>query len=149
LLLRGIPALLPENPMTDQVLWLDRLRLSDLAQVGGKNASLGEMIGHLSELGVSVPGGFATTADAFREFIEQSGLKKRIFDKLATLDIEDVEALAKAGTEIRGWVTDTALTTRLDAAVREALRSAAKYVEPAVKAARAAERRGACTFTAP
>jgi pyruvate,water dikinase len=120
LLLRGIPALLPENPMTDQVLWLDRLRLSDLAQVGGKNASLGEMIGHLSELGVSVPGGFATTADAFREFIEQSGLKKRIFDKLATLDIEDVEALAKAGTEIRGWVTETALTPRLDSAVRAA-----------------------------
>ncbi|HRG17376.1 MAG TPA: phosphoenolpyruvate synthase, partial [Pseudomonadota bacterium] len=106
--------------MTDQVLWLDRLRLSDLAQVGGKNASLGEMIGHLSELGVSVPGGFATTADAFREFIEQSGLKKRIFDKLATLDIEDVEALAKAGTEIRGWVTETALTPRLDSAVRAA-----------------------------
>ncbi len=106
--------------MTDQVLWLDRLRLSDLAQVGGKNASLGEMIGHLAELGVSVPGGFATTADAFREFIDQSGLKKRIFDKLATLDIDDVEALARAGTEIRGWVTDTALTPRLDAAVREA-----------------------------
>ncbi len=106
--------------MTDQVLWLDRLRLSDLAQVGGKNASLGEMIGHLAELGVSVPGGFATTADAFREFIDQSGLKKRIFDKLATLDIDDVEALARAGTEIRGWVTETALTPRLDAAVREA-----------------------------
>ena len=106
--------------MTDQVLWLDRLRLSDLAQVGGKNASLGEMIGHLAGLGVSVPGGFATTADAFREFIDQSGLKQRIFDKLATLDIDDVEALARAGTEIRGWVTETALTPRLDAAVREA-----------------------------
>ena len=95
--------------MTDQVLWLDRLRLSDLAQVGGKNASLGEMIGHLSELGVSVPGGFATTADAFREFIDQSGLKARIFAKLATLDIEDVDALARAGDEIRRWVIDLSL----------------------------------------
>ncbi len=106
--------------MTDQVLWLDRLRLSDLAQVGGKNASLGEMIGHLAELGVSVPGGFATTAHAFREFIDQSGLKARIFAKLATLDIEDVDALAKAGTEIRSWVIDTALTPALDQAIRTA-----------------------------
>ena len=106
--------------MTDQVLWLDRLRLSDLAQVGGKNASLGEMIGHLAGLGVSVPGGFATTAHAFREFIDQSGLKARIFAKLATLDIEDVDALAKAGTEIRGWVIDTALTPALDQAIRAA-----------------------------
>jgi pyruvate,water dikinase len=73
------------------------LRLSDLAQVGGKNSSLGEMIGHLSKLGVSVPGGFATTADAFREFIAHNGLhQKRIFDKLATLDVEDVAALAES-----------------------------------------------------
>ncbi|HQW80588.1 MAG TPA: phosphoenolpyruvate synthase [Pseudomonadota bacterium] len=106
--------------MTDQVLWLDRLRLSDLAQVGGKNASLGEMIGHLTALGVSVPGGFATTAHAFREFLDQSGLKARIFAKLATLDTEDVDALAKAGAEIRGWVIDTPLTAQLDAAIRAA-----------------------------
>ena len=64
--------------MTDQVLWLDRLRLSDLAQVGGKNASLGEMIGQLSGAGIRVPGGFATTADAFREFLAHNGLAERI-----------------------------------------------------------------------
>jgi pyruvate,water dikinase len=106
--------------MTDQVLWLDRLRLSDLAEVGGKNASLGEMIGHLSGLGVSVPGGFATTAHAFRQFVDQSGLKARIFAKLATLDVEDVDALAAAGKEIRNWVIDTPLTTALDEAIRAA-----------------------------
>ena len=106
--------------MTDQVLWLDRLRLSDLAEVGGKNASLGEMIGHLAGLGVSVPGGFATTAHAFRQFVDQSGLKARIFAKLATLDVEDVDALAAAGKEIRSWVIDTPLTTALDEAIRTA-----------------------------
>jgi pyruvate,water dikinase len=125
--------------MTDQVLWLDRLRLSDLAQVGGKNASLGEMIGHLAGLGVSVPGGFATTADAFREFIDQSGLKLRIFDKLATLDIDDVEALARAGTEIRGWVTETALTPRLDAAVREAYSKLCADSGPSTSSGRTAD----------
>ena len=60
--------------MTTPVLWLDHLRLSDLAQVGGKNSSLGEMIGHLGQLGVSVPGGFATTADAYRDFLAHEGL---------------------------------------------------------------------------
>jgi pyruvate,water dikinase len=65
-----------------------------------------------------VPGGFATTADAFREFIEHNGLKQRIFDKLATLDVEDVPALAKAGAEIRGWVIDAPLHAALDAAIR-------------------------------
>ena len=67
--------------MSDLVLWLDQLRMSDLGKVGGKNASLGEMIGHLEEMGVSVPGGFATTAHAFQQFIAQSGLAKRIQDR--------------------------------------------------------------------
>ena len=83
--------------MTAHVLWLHQLRLSDLAQVGGKNSSLGEMIGHLGALGVSVPGGFATTADAFKEFVAFNDLSKRIFDRLATLDVEDVDALVAAG----------------------------------------------------
>jgi pyruvate, water dikinase len=102
------------------VLWLHELRLSDLAQVGGKNASLGEMIGHLAGLGVSVPGGFATTADAFREFIAFENLSGRIFDRLATLDVEDVDALSRAGREIRDWVAEAPLPPALDAAVREA-----------------------------
>jgi pyruvate, water dikinase len=102
------------------VLWLHALRLSDLAQVGGKNSSLGEMIGHLGELGVSVPGGFATTADAFREFIAHNNLTQRLYDRLDGLDIEDVDALVAAGREIRGWVIDAPLQPALDAAIREA-----------------------------
>ena len=106
--------------MSDLVLWLDRLRLSDLHQVGGKNASLGEMIGHLAAVGVSVPGGFATTADAFVQFIAQSGLGQRIFDRLGTLDVEDVDALSRAGAEIRRWVIETPLIPAFDTAVRAA-----------------------------
>lgn len=106
--------------MNAHVLWLHELRLSDLAQVGGKNASLGEMIGHLAGLGVSVPGGFATTADAFREFIAFENLAGRIFDRLAELDVEDVDALTRAGREIRSWVAEAPLPPGLDRAVREA-----------------------------
>jgi pyruvate, water dikinase len=94
--------------------------MSDLAQVGGKNSSLGEMIGHLGELGVSVPGGFATTADAFIEFVEYSNLYQRIVDRLASLDIEDVDALVQAGKEIRSWIIAAPLQPVLESAVREA-----------------------------
>ncbi|PZO10902.1 MAG: phosphoenolpyruvate synthase [Lysobacteraceae bacterium] len=104
--------------MNADVLWLHELRLSDLAQVGGKNSSLGEMIGQLAHLGVSVPGGFATTADAFRRFIAHNNLSQRIFDRLADLDVEDVDALVKAGGEIRGWVIDAPLQAELDQAIR-------------------------------
>ncbi|KPN20434.1 phosphoenolpyruvate synthase [Xanthomonas sp. Mitacek01] len=102
------------------ILWLHDLRLSDLAQVGGKNSSLGEMIGNLAKLGVSVPGGFATTADAFKAFIAHNDLHQRIFDRLAPLDVEDVAALTAAGKEIRGWVIDAPLQPDLDADIRAA-----------------------------
>ena len=105
--------------MNADVLWLHELRLSDLAQVGGKNSSLGEMIGQLAHLGVSVPGGFATTADAFQRFIAHNNLSQRIFDRLADLDVEDVDALVKAGGEIRGWVIDAPLQPELDQAIRD------------------------------
>ena len=108
--------------MSDQILWLHALRMSDLAQVGGKNSSLGEMIGHLSQLGVSVPGGFATTADAYREFVAFNHLAERMFDRLASLDVEDVNELVKAGAEIRGWVMDAPLQPALDDAVRAGYR---------------------------
>ncbi len=108
--------------MNADVLWLHELRLSDLAQVGGKNSSLGEMIGHLAQLGVSVPGGFATTADAFRRFIAHNDLSKRIFDRLADLDVEDVDELVKAGGQIRGWVIDAPLQPELDQAIRTGYR---------------------------
>jgi pyruvate,water dikinase len=101
-----------------QILWLDHLGMADLHQVGGKNASLGEMIGQLSHLGVSVPGGFATTADAFREFIEANRLSARIFERLQTLDIEDVSELARVGKEIRRWVAEGVFPSALEQAVR-------------------------------
>ncbi|HEY0660734.1 MAG TPA: phosphoenolpyruvate synthase [Lysobacter sp.] len=106
--------------MNENILWLHELRLTDLARVGGKNSSLGEMIGNLAGLGVSVPGGFATTAEAFKDFIAHNNLHQRIYDKLATLDVEDVPALTAAGGEIRGWVIDAPLQPQLDADIRTA-----------------------------
>nr|WP_063571829.1 phosphoenolpyruvate synthase [Luteibacter rhizovicinus] len=106
--------------MSDLVLWLDALRMTDLGKVGGKNASLGEMIGNLAKLGVSVPGGFATTADAFQTYLEKSGLAKRIQERLATLDVDDVDELVRGGKEIRGWIVDTALPADLEQAIRDA-----------------------------
>mgnify|MGYP003451030469 FL=1 len=106
--------------LNQNILWLHDLRLADLARVGGKNSSLGEMIGQLANLGVSVPGGYATTAEAFKDFIAHNDLSTRIFDKLATLDVEDVDALTVAGKEIRGWVIDAPLQPQLDADIRTA-----------------------------
>jgi pyruvate,water dikinase len=106
--------------LSANILWLQDLRLNDLAQVGGKNSSLGEMIGNLAQLGVSVPGGFATTADAFQAFVAHNDLHQRIFDRLSALDVEDVHALTAAGTEIRGWVIDAPLQPELDRDIREA-----------------------------
>ncbi|HXE77589.1 MAG TPA: phosphoenolpyruvate synthase [Rhodanobacter sp.] len=106
--------------MNDLVLWLDQLRMSDLGRVGGKNASLGEMIGNLANLGVMVPGGFATTSEAFQQYFEQSGLAARVRERLATLEVDDVDRLHVAGTEIRQWIIDTPLPTALESAIREA-----------------------------
>ncbi|MFZ9935275.1 MAG: phosphoenolpyruvate synthase, partial [Arenimonas sp.] len=130
--------------MNHPVLWLDHLRLSDLAQVGGKNSSLGEMIGHLGQLGVSVPGGFATTADAFEEFIRYNTLTQRIYDRLDGLDIDDVGTLMAVGREIRQWVMDAPLQPTLDAAIREAYaelckRAGADEVSVAVRSSATAE----------
>jgi pyruvate,water dikinase len=94
--------------------------MDDLDRVGGKNASLGEMISQLSDLGVSVPGGFATTSAAFMDFLAQSGLDERINSKLNELDTNDVHALAEAGSEIRRWVADTPLQPELEAAINQA-----------------------------
>jgi len=130
--------------LSDLVLWLDELRLSDLAKVGGKNSSLGEMIGNLARLGVSVPGGFATTACAFQQFIAQSGLARRIQDRLARLDVEDVGALTTAGAEIRRWIVETPLIPQFDTEVRAAYaelcrRTDAKDVAVAVRSSATAE----------
>jgi pyruvate,water dikinase len=104
-------------PGGDYVVRFRDLRMSDLAQVGGKNASLGEMIAHLSASGIRVPGGFATTADAFREFLAGAGLADRIERRLAALDADDVEALARCGGEIREWIVQAPLPAALEAAV--------------------------------
>src|SRR5574341_731090 len=101
-----------------RVAWLKDLRLKDLAQVGGKNASLGEMIGGLSAAGIRVPGGFATTADAYREFLRAGGLDQRIAKRIAGLQTSDVTALAKCGAEIRGWIEAAAFPAKLEQDIR-------------------------------
>lgn len=103
--------------MSEYILWLDQLGMNDLEKVGGKNASLGEMISQLADAGVKVPGGFATTAEAFRVFLDQSGLAKRIQDRLVDLDTEDTRALASAGSDIRGWIMETPLQDDLQKAI--------------------------------
>jgi|TARA_B100001063_G_scaffold210334_1_gene207931 pyruvate,water dikinase len=104
----------------EYVLWYQELGMQDVPRVGGKNASLGEMISNLANAGVQVPGGFATTADAFNEFLEQSGLNSKIHDILDTLDVDDVNTLAKVGAEIRQWIIDTPFQPNLDQAIRDA-----------------------------
>ncbi len=104
--------------MKDYVITLDKLGVDDVEIVGGKNASLGEMISNLSGAGVSVPGGFATTADAYREFLEESGLNHRINSLLDTLDVDDVKSLAAAGAKIRGWVMDQPFQPTLEEAIK-------------------------------
>jgi len=99
--------------LKDYLLWFDSLRMTDVDRVGGKNASLGEMISQLAGLNVNVPNGFATTADAYRDFLEESGLAERIDQALEGLDIEDVDALAKAGQQIREWISAAELPQRL------------------------------------
>ena len=103
---------------TALVVPFENLRMTDVETVGGKNASLGEMISQLAASGVRVPGGFATTAHAFREFLRHEGLADKINAKLSKLDTEDVRALAEAGAEIRQWVVDTPFPASLESAIR-------------------------------
>jgi len=106
-----------------RVIPLERLRMRDLPQVGGKNASLGEMIGELKGAGIRVPGGFATTADAFREFMRQNALAQRVEAELRTLDVDDVRALARAGEKIRGWIVNAPLPHALTHDIERAYRA--------------------------
>lgn len=106
--------------MTDYIVPLDQIGMDDLNQVGGKNASLGEMIRHLGASGVKVPGGFATTVAAFNEFLAQDKLESRIFSRLAQIDVDNVGALSEAGREIRAWIDATPLPAALERAVEEA-----------------------------
>jgi pyruvate,water dikinase len=97
--------------------------MNDVPRVGGKNASLGEMISNLGSLGVEVPDGFATTAHAFDDFLDQAGIRERIHQRLDRLDTEDVRELALAGAEIRGWVIDSPLPDNLQQEISVAYRA--------------------------
>jgi pyruvate,water dikinase len=105
--------------MQPYVIPFQSLGIADIPEVGGKNASLGEMISNLSSSGVHVPGGFATTAQAYRDFLAEDGLDKRIEAAVATLNVDDVVALAEAGRKIRGWIVDAPLPKRLESEIRE------------------------------
>lgn len=105
--------------MEQHVIWYDQLSMGDVEKVGGKNASLGEMVANLANAGVQVPNGFATTAYAFNQFLEQNQLNDRIYQLLDTLDVDDVNALQKAGETIRNWVLEAPLPQELDSAIRE------------------------------
>lgn len=106
--------------VNEQVIWFENLKMNDVDQVGGKNASLGEMISGLADAGVSVPGGFATTAHAFREFLRHNHLAERIDPLLKQLDVSDVTALAEAGKTVRQWVVETPFPEALENAVTAA-----------------------------
>ena len=108
--------------MVEYVIWYEQLGMQDVDRVGGKNASLGEMISQLAGAGVAVPGGFATTAYAFNEFLEQSGLNAKIHELLDTLDVDNIAALGNAGKSIRQWIIDTPFQPQLEQAIAQAYR---------------------------
>lgn len=108
--------------MTTDILWFAEIELKDLDQVGGKNASLGEMVQKLTSAGVQVPDGFATTADAYRRFLADSGLDQRIVDRLTGLDTDDVTALAAAGQEVRRLIRETPFLPDFEEQVRDFFR---------------------------
>ncbi|MCZ6498359.1 MAG: phosphoenolpyruvate synthase, partial [Gammaproteobacteria bacterium] len=127
--------------MESYVISLADCGMGDVERVGGKNASLGEMIGNLSPLGIRVPGGFATTAAAYREFLERDGLDGRIHALLDKLNVDDIPALTKTGSEIRQMVMDTPFPTPLRDAVSEAWSALTegKDIEVAVRSSATAE----------
>ena len=102
------------------VLWYNQLNMQDVGRVGGKNASLGEMITNLASSGVSVPNGFATTAQAFDTFLDQCGVNQKIYQILDKLDPDDIRALTEAGKQIRQWIIDTPFQPELEQAIRDA-----------------------------
>jgi len=101
--------------------WLEDLRMTDVPHYGGKNASLGELLGNLAEKGVQVPGGVATSAQAFRDFLVLNNLTERVAARLAGLDVDDVQALTSAGAEIRGWIEAAPLPKELEEGIATAI----------------------------
>ncbi|MDT3707970.1 MAG: phosphoenolpyruvate synthase [Thiobacillus sp.] len=125
--------------LADYIVPLDALSMADVPRVGGKNASLGEMIANLAHSGVKVPGGFATTAQAFWDFLDHNDLRARINARLAALDVADVTALAQAGAEIRDWVEAAALQPALESGLRSAYAALGENVSVAVRSSATAE----------
>ena len=125
--------------MAEYVVWFQDLGKGDVERVGGKNASLGEMISNLAAAGVNVPGGFATTAQAYRDFLEHNDLTGKINQKLGELDVNDVVALARAGEEIRGWVEQAPLQPELDRQIRDSYAQMAGEPAVAVRSSATAE----------
>ncbi len=125
------------------VIGFEQLGMHDVDRVGGKNASLGEMLSHLAKLGVSVPGGFATTAEAYREFLAHDGLVIRINKELARLNVDDTAALADTGARIRQWVMETPFPVALEQAIRitydSLLKHSGKEISVAVRSSATAE----------
>ncbi|MGA0734654.1 MAG: phosphoenolpyruvate synthase [Steroidobacteraceae bacterium] len=125
--------------MTEVVIPFERLGMHDVEIVGGKNASIGEMIASLSRLGVKVPGGFATTAAAYRATLAHEGLDERIRAVLADLNVDDVVKLAEVGAQIRGWILAAPLPPELEQAVREGYRRFGNNAAVAVRSSATAE----------
>ncbi len=127
--------------MTAYTLAFDKLGRGDVDTVGGKNSSLGEMISHLAKLGVAVPNGFATTAQAYRDFLQHEGLAARISKELSNLDADDVEELAKVGAKIRSWILATPFPARLEREILESFErmSEGREIAVAVRSSATAE----------
>src|SRR5690554_7542154 len=102
------------------ILWFDEVGMADLPQVGGKNASLGEMVSNLADLGVRVPGGFATTADAYRAFLSSDGLDTRIRTAVEAIDVDDVTQLSRVGAAVREWIEHQPLPADIESDIRAA-----------------------------
>ena len=125
--------------MSAPVLPFEKLSMHDVEVVGGKNASLGELIGSLAKLGVKVPGGFATTAAAYRAMLARDGLDGRIREALASLDVDDIARLTEVGARIRGWIMDVPLPPDLEQAVLAGYRALGDQVAVAVRSSATAE----------
>lgn len=128
--------------MDAYIAWFDQLGMNDVEHVGGKNASLGEMISNLAGAGVSVPGGFATTAQAYREFLNYEGLADRINAELNKLDVDDVSALTKTGAQIRSWILETPFPPALEESLEKAyaqLQNGNENLKVAVRSSATAE----------
>ncbi len=129
--------------MNNYVIWFEKLGMNDVEIVGGKNASLGEMISNLADSGVMVPGGYATTADAYREFLKHEGLADRINKNLSELDVDNIENLTAAGKQIRQWIMDAPFPPQLEKEISEGYveleKRAGKNVSVAVRSSATAE----------